>query len=102
MLGGLFRKVMGKSETSKDAAKRRLKFALIYDKLEVNDDILSDLHRDIVEVISRYFEIDKEALKLDIRRADDLSALVVNTPLKSLSSSVRHQKPKNQARNKGK
>lgn len=83
MLDGLFRKLMGKSESSKDVAKRRLKFALIYDKLEVSDDILSNLHRDIVEVISRYFEIDKEALKLDIRRADNLSALVVNTPILS-------------------
>ncbi len=84
MLDGLFRKILGKSESSKDIAKRRLKFALIYDKLEVSDDILSDLHRDIVEVISRYFEIDKEALKLDIRRADNLSsALIVNTPILS-------------------
>jgi cell division topological specificity factor len=84
MLDGLFRKLLGKSESSKDVAKRRLKFALIYDKLEVSDDILSDLHRDIVEVISRYFEIDKEALKLDICRADNLSsALVVNTPILS-------------------
>ncbi len=94
MLEGLFRKVFGKNETSKDVAKRRLKFALIYDKLEVSDDILSNLHRDIVEVVSRYFEIDKEALKLDIRRSDDLSALVVNTPILS----ARHQKPKNKRR----
>ena len=94
MLEGLFRKVFGKNETSKDVAKRRLKFALIYDKLEVSDDILSNLHRDIVEVVSRYFEIDKEALKLDIRRSDDLSALVVNTPILS----ARHQKPKSKRR----
>jgi cell division topological specificity factor len=36
----------------------------------------------MVEVISRYFEIDKDAFKIDIRRTDDqLSALVVNTPI---------------------
>lgn len=82
MFNGLLRKFFGGSD-SKDVAKKRLKFALIYDKLEVSDDILSDLHRDIVEVISRYFIIDKQALKLDIQRSEDLSALVVNTPILS-------------------
>ena len=90
MFNGLFRKVRGAAERteSKDVAKRRLKFALIYDKLEVSDDTLTNLHRDIVEVISRYFEIDQEAFKLDIRRSDELSALTVNTPILS----AKHRK----------
>jgi cell division topological specificity factor len=41
-----------------------------------------------VEVISRYFEIDHDAFKLDIHRSDDLSALVVNTPI--ISAKHRH------------
>ncbi len=89
MLGNLFRKLTGKHDSSKDIAKKRLKFALIYDKLEVSDEILKDLHNDIVEVISRYFEIDRKAFKLDIRRSDELSALVVNTPILS----AKHKNP---------
>lgn len=82
MLDGFLKKLLGgRQPDSKDVAKKRLKFALIYDKLEVSDNILENLHRDIVEVISRYFEIDQEAFKLDIRRSDELSALVVNTPI---------------------
>jgi cell division topological specificity factor len=73
---------MGKGD-SKDVAKKRLQFALIYDKLEVSDDVLIKLHQDIVDVISRYFEIDKETLKLDIRKSEGKSALVVNTPILS-------------------
>jgi len=84
MFNDLFRKMMGgKGDSSKEVAKKRLKFALIYDKLEVSDNTLKNLHRDIVEVISRYFEIDQEAFKLDIRRSDELSALIVNTPILS-------------------
>ena len=78
MLNGLLRKYFGKS-ASKNVAKKRLKLALIYDKLEVSDDILGKLRQDIVNVISRYFVIDKESLKLDIQRSDDLSALVLST-----------------------
>jgi cell division topological specificity factor len=83
MINGFFRKLMRSSGKggSKNVAKQRLKFALIYDRLEVSDDTLNNLNRDIIEVISRYFEIDKEAFKLDIQRYDDVSALVVNTPI---------------------
>ncbi len=78
MLNGLLRKYFGKS-ASKNVAKKRLKLALIYDKLEVSDDILGKLRQDIVNVISRYFVIDKGSLTLDIQRSDDLSALVLST-----------------------
>ncbi|MCP4670018.1 MAG: cell division topological specificity factor MinE [Desulfobacula sp.] len=70
-----------KQKASKDAAKKRLQFSLIYDKLEVNDTTLTDLQKDIVAVISNYFEIDKHSLELKVKRDDDVSALVFNTPI---------------------
>lgn len=90
MLNALLRKYFGKT-TSKEIAKKRLKLALIYDKTEVSDDILSDLQRDIMDVISRYFIIDKSGIKLDIQRSDDLSALVFNSPI--LSAKRGEQEP---------
>ena len=82
MFNDFISKLFGK-QGSKEAAKKRLKFALVYDKLEISDDLLNDLQRDVVEVISRYFEIDTTGIKLDIKRSDDLSALVFNTPILS-------------------
>jgi len=84
MRNGFLGKLFGSGkESTKDIAKKRLQFALIYDQLEVSDEILKNLHEDIVEVLSKYFEIDKEALKLDIEKHGDLSALVLNTPILS-------------------
>lgn len=80
MLNGWFDKLFGK-QNSKNVAKKRLQFALIYDQMEVSEDTLNNLQRDVVAVISRYFVIDEEALKLDIKRDKDVSALVVNTPI---------------------
>lgn len=82
MWNSLLRRLTGKSGT-KDTAKKRLRFALVYDQLEVSDDTLSSLQQDIVEVISRYFEIDRNGVKLDISRGEDLSALVLSTPILS-------------------
>lgn len=80
MLSGLLKRFIGR-KNSKDAAKKRLQFSLIYDKLEVNDTTLTDLQQDIVDVISKYFEIDKDALELKVKRDDNVSALVFNTPI---------------------
>ncbi|WP_419655950.1 MinE: cell division topolofgical specificity factor [Desulfosarcina variabilis str. Montpellier] len=80
MLNSLINKLFNKT-TSKDTAKKRLQFALVYDRLEVSDDILKDMQKEIVDVISRYFVIDQEQLKLDITRDEDLSALMFNTPI---------------------
>jgi len=80
MLGALLRRFTGQ-KPSKDVAKKRLQFSLIYDKLEVNDTTLTDLQKDIVDVISNYFEIDKDSLELKVKRDDDVSALVFNTPI---------------------
>jgi cell division topological specificity factor len=88
MLNGIINKLFGKSD-SKDVAKKRLKFALIYDKLEVSDNTLENLQKDIVAVLSKYFEINKEALSLDIQRSDDFSALVLSTPIISAKHATR-------------
>ncbi|MCG8617314.1 MAG: cell division topological specificity factor MinE [Desulfobacterales bacterium] len=80
MLHGLLKRFTGQ-KNSKDEAKKRLQFSLIYDKLEVNDTTLTDLQTDIVDVISKYFEIDRDSLELKVQRDDDVSALVFNTPI---------------------
>ncbi len=80
MFSGLLKR-FSNSSSPKDAAKKRLQFSLIYDKLEVNNSTLNNLQKDIVNVISKYFEIDKEALELDVKREGDVSALVFNTPI---------------------
>ena len=85
MLNGFIKKLFNKNG-SRETAKKRLQFALVYDRLEVSDDILKDMQRDIVAVVSRYFVIDQNQLKLDITRENDLSALIFNTPIISARS----------------
>ena len=80
MLQEFLRRFTGQKRSS-DEAKKRLQFSLVYDKLEVNDTILTDLQTDIVNVISKYFEIDKDALELKVKNDNQVSALVFNTPI---------------------
>ncbi|EIM62203.1 cell division topological specificity factor MinE [Desulfobacter postgatei] len=80
MLQEFLRRFRGQKRSS-DEAKKRLQFSLVYDKLEVNDTILTDLQTDIVNVISKYFEIDRDALELKVKNDNQVSALVFNTPI---------------------
>jgi cell division topological specificity factor len=80
MLNDFVKKLFRKNG-SKETAKKRLQFALVYDRLEVSEDILKDMQNEIVTVISRYFVIDRDKLTLDITRQNDLSALVFNSPI---------------------
>jgi cell division topological specificity factor len=88
MLHDFMKKLFSKTG-SKETAKKRLQFALVYDRLEVSDDVLKDMQNEIVAVISRYFVIDRDQLKLDITRHNDLSALVFNTPIISAKARQR-------------
>ncbi len=89
MLNGFFKK-LSRQKPSRQTAKKRLQFALVYDKLEINDTTLSNLQQDIVKVISKYFEIDTDAVQLEVQREDDLSALVFNTPIICVKKSHSH------------
>src|SRR5690606_9538137 len=93
MLSDFMRKLFGKNG-SKDIAKKRLQFALVYDRLEVSDDMLKEMQNEIVGVISRYFVIDRDQLHLDISRHDVLSALVLNTPIISAKTRQRTAYPR--------
>jgi len=81
----LLKKLMNKTD-SRDIAKKRLKFALLTDKLEVKTDTLGNLQKDLVEVISRYFVIETESIKIDIQRSEKSSALIFNTPILSATN----------------
>lgn len=102
MLNDFMKKLFGKNGGSKETAKRRLQFALVYDRLEVSDEILKKMQNELVNVISRYFVIDHDQLKLDITRHDDMSALVFNTPIISAKARQIQQQKQQQKRPKGK
>ncbi|MBF0224769.1 MAG: cell division topological specificity factor MinE [Desulfobacterales bacterium] len=97
MLSEMFRKFKGGGK-SKEIAKKRLQVTLVCDKLGIDEATLTALQNDIVEVISRYFEIDQNGLKLDIKRTEDSASLAFN----SLIMGAKNLKKNNAEQNKRK
>ena len=84
-LFGLF----SKKPASKDVAKERLQLVLVHDRANVDPELLEKLRAEIMQVISKYMEIQVEDLDIQITKTKSedgsriVPALVANIPIKS-------------------
>ncbi|NDL67945.1 cell division topological specificity factor MinE [Anaerotalea alkaliphila] len=75
---------------SKSVAKDRLKLVLIHDRANCSTEVLELMRADIIRTISKYMEIDEEALefKVGTTKSDTsenlVPALFANIPIKSV------------------
>lgn len=82
---GLFSFFNKEEKKSKNVVKDRLKLVLIHDRAMLSSGMLEQMKDDIIAVISKYVEIDKESLNIDIAENPDntrRTTLVANIPLK--------------------
>lgn len=82
-----FSKLFGNKQTPKDMAKERLKLILIHDRADLSPELLETIKADIMNVISKYVEIDCEDLDIRMIKTDaqdgNSPALVASIPIKS-------------------
>lgn len=86
-----FLKVFSNKVTPKDVAKDRLRLILINDRGALAPDMLEKIREEILEVISKYIEIDGQDVDISFNRAEDEegnsgAALVANIPIKNLKT----------------
>ncbi len=70
---------------SKDDAKQRLKFLLIHDQVDLSAAQLDQMKLEIMEVISRYLEVDADGLEFKLNKEDGQIALVSSVPVKRVT-----------------
>lgn len=80
LFGGLLR---GQAR-SKDVAKERLRLVLMHDRAGTNPELLDELREALIEAISRYVDIDRRGMQVDLRRRGQSMALTANIPLRGL------------------
>ena len=79
-----------KKENSKDIAKERLKLVLVHDRSNVSPEVLDKLRAEIIDVISKYIEIDKEAMEIQLTKTQNedgdrlMPTLMANIPIKKV------------------
>jgi len=81
---GFFDFLKKNEDSSKNAAKDRLKLVLIHDRAMLPSGTIEQMKDDIISVISKYIEIDENAINIQITQSDQdsrKSTLVANVPL---------------------
>ena len=82
-----------KKKNSGDVAKDRLKLLLVSDRADCSPDVMEAIKNDIIQVISKYMEIDAEGLDIQITQTESetsngtVPALYANIPIKDLKHS---------------
>lgn len=66
---------------SKSAAKSRLHFVLVQDRSGLTAEQMATFKREMLEVMERYFVIDKQAFGIDYKRGNETTTLVINSPI---------------------
>jgi cell division topological specificity factor len=81
-------KVFSNKPTPKDVAKDRLKLILIHDRGDLAPEVLENIKKEILEVISKYVEIDSDDIDITITKTGEMDgdspALVANIPIKNV------------------
>jgi len=75
-------------QDSKDIAKDRLRLVLVHDRAGVSPEFLEQIKEEVIQVISKYMEIDENSTKINIHRADGTAVLEANLAIKAIYRNV--------------
>ncbi len=71
-------------QDSRSVAKDRLQLVLIHDRSDISPQVMESLRRDIIDVISKYMDIDERHIDLQLEKEDSSVALVANIPVRTV------------------
>ena len=80
----LISRVFGRDHSSADIARERLRLVLVHDRTNVSPQFLEMLKEELIEVISRYMEIEEEGMDVTLQTAENQVALVANIPVRRM------------------
>lgn len=74
------------NEQSKTAAKDRLRLVLMHDRSDIPATMMEAIRTEMVQVLSKYVEIDQEALEVMLEKEAGSIGLVLNIPIRRVKS----------------
>ncbi len=75
-------RLLGRKPDSAVQAKERLQLVLVHDRTDLSPAKLAELKDEIIAVISRYIEIDAQAVQIEISQDGREQRLIADIPLR--------------------
>lgn len=76
-------RLINREKSSARDAKERLKLVLVHDRADISPGRLEDMKDDVIEVISRYVEIDRGRVQISLTKDRTSQRLVADIPIAS-------------------
>lgn len=67
---------------SKDVAKERLELVLVHDRIDISREVLDNMRGELIEVVSKYVQIEEDELEINLAQDDRMVAIKANIPVK--------------------
>lgn len=80
----LINKFFKEETSSKDRAVERLRLVLVHDRANVSPGLLEMLKEELIEVISKYMDIDEDTMEVTLNSSEFSASLVANIPVKRI------------------
>ena len=77
----LFKQTETKEDNAKEIACNRLRVVLMQDRTNLTPELLQRMRRELIELLSKYVEMDKDALELNFDQEGDQMALMLSIPV---------------------
>jgi cell division topological specificity factor len=80
-MDNIISKIFTKEPSSAERAKDRLRLVLINDRTDLSAATLESLKDDLLEVLSRYIQIDPGKVKIDVTQEGRQQRLIADIPI---------------------
>jgi cell division topological specificity factor len=78
----ILNRLLGRAEpTSREVAKDRLRLVLVQDRVNLSSEKMNELKDDLIKVISKYVEIDRDGIEISLTQSARQSRLTANIPV---------------------
>ncbi|MGB5637065.1 MAG: cell division topological specificity factor MinE [Waterburya sp.] len=69
---------------SRNHAKSRLKLIIAHDRASINSDMMQAMREEILDVVARYVEVDREEMEFSLSNDQRMTSLTANLPIRQI------------------